>query len=119
MNRIKVNLLAIAFVTSWCVPSYAGIAIIAHPDNDNSISSNQLRKIYLGKTKTFPNGDEVIPLDLPSGDSTRDEFLKTVVKKDESAMNSYWARMLFSSKGKPPKVLDDATSVKKYCCQKP
>ena len=119
MKLFKTVFLSLLLTLGFSLPATAGVALIVNKDNANSLTANQVRKIYLGKTKAFPNGEEVIPLDLPSGDATRADFLKKVVKKDESALNSYWARMLFSSKGKPPKVLDDAASVKEIVANNP
>jgi ABC-type phosphate transport system substrate-binding protein len=91
----------------------AGVAVIVHPDNTNKLDESQVRNIYLGKTKVFPDGSEVLPVEYDTGIPARDVFIKSVLKKDEANLNSYWARMIFSSKGKPPKVLNNPTEMKR------
>ena len=114
MKILKSIFLSLLLMTGFSTPSFAGVAVIVHPDNNNQVNAKQVRKIFLGKTKTFPDGNSVTPLDLASGNNTRDAFIKNVLKKNESALSSHWARMLFSSKGKPPKVMEDATELKAY-----
>lgn len=88
------------------LPSQAGIAIIVNPKNTNAIDINDVRKIFLGKTKVFPNGQEATPLDLLDTSAEKEEFSNEVLRKSTASLNSYWSRMLFSSKGKPPRSLD-------------
>ena len=90
----------------------AGIAVIVHPDNPNTLDASQVRKIFLAKVRSFPDGSEVLPIDQEVGTEARNLFVSEVLKKDEGNLNSYWARMLFSSKGKPPKVINNAAEMK-------
>ncbi|MCP4392683.1 MAG: phosphate ABC transporter substrate-binding protein [Alphaproteobacteria bacterium] len=86
------------------------MAIVVHPSNDSILVKSQLRKIYLGKSQTYPNGAHVIPLDN-SSKGLYDYFLANVLRKNESNLNSYWSRMIFSGKGKPPKQVDGSADV--------
>lgn len=92
---------------------FADVAVIVNPKNNAVVSEVQLRSIYLGKVKTFDNGISVKPLDLALGNDARKVFFANFLHKSEANMNSYWARMLFSSKGRPPEeVANSATAVK-------
>lgn len=108
-------------VLSLGLPSFsaAETVVVVHPDNKNSLDAVIIRKIYLSKNKSFPNGDKVAIFDLPEGNKTRDEFRDKVLRKSASRLSSYWARMLFSSKGKPPKVLSGADEVKDMISSNP
>lgn len=87
------------------VDIHAAVAIIVHVDNYEKINEAQLRNLYLGKMKTFPSGAEAKVLDLTPDNSVREEFTRKVLRRSESNLNAYWARMLFSSQGRPPPML--------------
>ena len=113
MNIIKILLISALLVTGVSVPALAAVVVIVHPDNPNTLDENQVRKIFLGKSRAFPDGMEVLPIDQDVNDPSRAVFVKQILKKDEGNLNSYWARMLFSSKGKPPKVINNPAEMKK------
>ncbi len=87
----------------------AQLAIIVHPESRvNEISLNELVDLFLGKTRYLAKGEQVVPIDQLEGSPTRDEFYKKVIKKTGPQLNSYWSRMIFSGKGRPPySVADD------------
>jgi ABC-type phosphate transport system substrate-binding protein len=111
MNIIKkisvISLLNLGVV----MPGFAEVAVIVNVDNTASIDQTQIRNIFLGKVKTFPNGVSARPVDIAVGDPARAEFIKKVLRKDEANLNAHWARMLFSSKGRPPQEVADADAV--------
>lgn len=104
-------LLAACLLCGVFSPAYASVAVIVHPDNDSTLNERQLRNIYLGKSRVFPNGNEATALDLSEGQARR-QFIAKVLKRSEANLNSYWARMLFSSQGQPPRELDSEKAVK-------
>lgn len=89
----------------------ADIAVITHPDNTNTLDEDQVRNIFLGKTKVFPNGQRVNVFSLKKGHKSRDEFNRSLLHKSESNLNAYWARMIFSSRAKPPTEVGDEQSL--------
>ncbi|HBC55560.1 MAG TPA: phosphate ABC transporter substrate-binding protein, partial [Gammaproteobacteria bacterium] len=86
----------------------ADIAIIAHPGASLAVmDEGQITRIYLGKAKTFPNGDPVKPADQTRNSPSRDEFNQKVLKKNESQLKSYWSKLIFTGKGNPPETVGD------------
>ena len=87
----------------------AGVAVVTSSKSSvSSITKQQVAKIFLGKSKNYPNGSKATPIDQDSG-KTRDKFYTDAVKKSDSQLKSYWARLIFTGKGQPPrKVYDDA-----------
>ena len=63
-----------------------------------------IKKIYLGKSKSFSNGDKVNPINQ-DGTSVADEFNDKVVGKSSSQLNAYWSKLVFTGKGTPPEKL--------------
>ncbi|CAA0106179.1 Uncharacterised protein [BD1-7 clade bacterium] len=118
-NLTYAKLLASAGALLLSVSVQASVAVIVNPENKSSLQEQQVRKIFLGKSKVFPNGVKSVVADLPAGNEVRAEFLEKVIRKSEPNLNSYWSRMLFSSKGKPPRVLDNAEAVKQWVAANP
>lgn len=83
----------------------AELLVIAHADNLEVLNENHVRNLFLGKAKTYPSGMAVNAYDLPLEYPAYKEFVRKVLKRNESNLNAYWARMLFSSQGRPPERL--------------
>lgn len=105
---------SIAAVLLCTVSSFvaAEVAIIVNPQNTDTISKDEIQKIYLAKVKTFPGGKIAIPFDQTEGSETRIEFVSKVIEKDEAQLKSYWSRLIFTGKGVPPKILSNDAEVK-------
>ena len=111
MKKIILLSALLTFVIS--LPVSADIVVVVHPSNpNNALDSVQIRKIFLGKSRAFPNGLEVNPFEQESGNESRDVFIKKVLRKNEGNLNSYWARMIFSNKAMPPISMTNAQEMK-------
>ena len=93
----------------------AGVAVITHPGvKEIGLSKAKLAKIYLGKLKKYSNGKKIKVADLPKDTSAHKKFYKSVVKKSDSAVNRYWAKLKYTGKGKPPKKFSSSADVIKW-----
>lgn len=83
--------------------SSAEISVVVHPDNStDSVTAIQAANIFLGKTRTMPNGKLIIPIDQARDSEVRTSFYKKLVNKNPNQLNAYWARQVFTGKGQPP-----------------
>lgn len=81
----------------------ADVVVIGHPGLAvDSVSANEAKKIWLGKTSTL-GGETLKVADLPKDAPARGDFYSGVVNKNESQLKAYWAKIVFSGKGTPPK----------------
>ena len=111
--RTQLNAMLLCISCVWLsIPALSDIAIIIHPDNTNQLSITKIRKIFLTKTKVFPDGTTAIPIQIENADM-RKQFNRHVLNRSESSINSYWARMLFSSKAKPPAIYGNVEDIKR------
>jgi len=99
--------------------SLAGVAVIVHPSNANVLSEDDISRIFLGKKKSFPDGGEAIPIDQNEGSGVRAAFVSSVLKKNDQQIKAYWAQLLFTGKGTPPKSVGNSSDVKKLVAQNP
>ena len=98
--------------------SHAEIAVIVHPSNSNDIDKTTITKIYMGKTKSFPNGEQAVPINQIESQLT-DEFNNTVLSKSTSQLRAYWSKLIFTGKGSPPKEVNDDKEVLELVASNP
>jgi ABC-type phosphate transport system substrate-binding protein len=108
-----------SLITMTCGSAMAEVAVIVNPSNASTITSDDIAKLYLGKTKKFSNGNNAVPLDRHEGTDIRKSFLEKMVGKDESQMKSYWSRLIFTGKGVPPKVTESDAETKELVSRNP
>ena len=98
----------------------ADIAVVVHPDSGiDSLTQDQVQRIFLGKTKTFPNGQQAVPINQDEGRAIRDDFNEKVCSKDSGQYRAYWSQLIFTGKGTPPKDGGDDAAVKALVAKNP
>lgn len=100
-------------------PAWAGsVNVITGASTPTSaIDEAEIQKIFLGKTKTWPDGSPVEFVVLESGD-VHDNFLKLYVKKNPDQFNTYWKKQVFTGKGKSPKTFGSEAELAAYVAGK-
>lgn len=84
-----------------------------------NLSADQVSKIFLGKSTSFPNREPAYPIDQPQGSAVRDEFYAKVVHKDAAQLAAYWAKIIFTGEGRPPKLVAGDKAVVKIIADNP
>ena len=81
----------------------AGPVVVVGADSPiSALTQSQVRQVFNGQLRQI-QGAAVKPLDLPGGDVTRNLFYRNVTGKTAEQMKSYWARMIFTGRGMPPR----------------
>ena len=106
------NLICSSILLAFSTLASAEVAVIVNPANGDAMTKEDIAKLYLAKTKTFPSGKTAIPVDRTEGSAIRVEFVSKVIDKDENQLKAYWSRLIFTGKGVPPKALDTDAEVK-------
>lgn len=104
---MKKSLLCIALCLTGILQANAEIAIIVHPDNASTFNDDEIKRLFLGKSKSFPSGEKATPLTLADNTVT-DDFNKKVLNKSSSQVKAYWSKLVFTGKGMPPKELSSS-----------
>jgi len=89
------------------------VAVVSAKSPIQSLSKNDLSDIFLGRKIRFPNGQQAIPLDLQVGSASRDEFYSSVVGVSAVQLKAHWSKVIFTGRGKPPKVVADGVELRK------
>lgn len=110
ISRIWFSLLAYCGLLFYGQSASADLAIVVNPNSPiNEMSAEEVADLFLAKASRTAEGVKVIPIDQAESGQSRKEFYERVVKKSPSQLNSYWSRLIFTGKGRPPfAVTDDA-----------
>ena len=89
----------------------AEIAVIVHPSNSDAIDADVVKRLFLGKQSSFASGAQAACFDQTEGSAVVTEFNKKVLDRSASQLKAYWAKLVFTGKGTPPKALPDDAAV--------
>jgi len=117
MKFIKPMLLALMF--AWMPQAFGELAIIVNKSNADNLDADYLQMIFLGKAKGYPSAGKAVPLDLPEDHPIRETFLKNVARKSKAQYTAYWAKLMFTGKGVPPKIVDDEKAMLELVSKNP
>lgn len=90
---------------------HAEVSVVVHPSNSASLDKDTIARIFLGKSRAFPGGAEAVPVAFKEGTAQSDEFSQSVLGKTPKQLKAYWAKMIFTGKGTPPKQMDSASQI--------
>lgn len=114
------SVLAFSVVTLWSHGAEADLAVVVNAENPtDSITIEELVNVFLGRSRQLAGGTKVIPIDQMEGESARIEFYDKVVKKSPSQLNSYWSRLIFAGKGRPPYAVSNDQEVIEFVSANP
>lgn len=117
---LKVSALALLTMPLLSPLTHAEVAVIVSASNSNAnMSDKDIAKLFLGKSKSFPDGSQAIPVDQNAGSAARSSFQDKVLGKSDSQLKSYWSRLIFTGKGTPPKESGDDAAIKSLVASNP
>jgi ABC-type phosphate transport system substrate-binding protein len=105
--------LAIALLFFGLQTASAGVVVIGNRGlGVNSITKAQAANIFLGKMTTWADGTPITVIEHRDGDLAKDQFYNKVVGKTPSQLKAYWAKLVFTGEGVPPKEYAGDNTVK-------
>ncbi|MDH5610895.1 MAG: phosphate ABC transporter substrate-binding protein [Gammaproteobacteria bacterium] len=116
----KLRILTASFVLFISTAACADLAIITHPSSDTGkIDILNVRKLFLGERKSFPNGVHAIPINHVVGSPDRKEFFSSVLNMPESNHTRHWQRKISKGTGHSPTERDSYEAVLKSVANTP
>jgi ABC-type phosphate transport system substrate-binding protein len=92
----------------------ADIKVIANSSvGASSVSSDELKGVFLATKSSLSDGSHVEPVLLKSG-AVHEAFLKDYVGKSDSAFETYFRSLVFTGKGSMPKAFSTDAEVVAY-----
>lgn len=109
MSRLLHLILLGCTALAHCAPAAADLVVIANRDSGvEHLSRDAVVNIFMGRYQKLPSGVTALPVDL-AGDKA--VFYKSLLDKDLPEVQSYWARLVFSGQGSPPRQMDNTEEV--------
>lgn len=80
-----------------------GFVVVVHADNPTpSLDAKTVEQMFFKRLKRWENGALVVPVNLSVSSPVRQAFTRDIHRKDVSAIEKYWQRMIFSNRDVPP-----------------
>ena len=79
--------------------------VVQASNPQQSLTKKEAVNLFMGKSRAFSNGDFALVFDLPRDDPERANFYKALTGLNQSQINSYWSRLMFSGQSMPPQSL--------------
>lgn len=93
-------------------PGYAGVVVIGH-ETLKTMDGKLLRRIYTGRV-VLVKGKSIRPVNLTTGNGSRDIFLRNIIKQSDDDYVAYWIVRRAIGKGTPPLELERDQEVLDY-----
>lgn len=91
------------------MPASAELVVIANPGSGvETLTRDAVVNIFMGRYQKLPSGVTALPVDLADGKAA---FYKALLNKELPEIQSYWARLVFSGQGSPPRQMEDSKEV--------
>lgn len=103
----------------FSVSAFADVAIIVHPSNNSAIDADAVGRIFLGRDKSFADGQQAIPVSLPETEAATTEFNDKILNRSSSQLKAYWSKLVFTGKGSPPKEMSNEAEMIKLIATNP
>ncbi len=117
-NKLSITfLLSLLFILAPTVS--AEVLVITNPSNSAALTESDVKRIFLGKMKSFPGGGTILSVNQSTSSDVRKTFDKAALGKSPSQMKAYWSKLVFSGKGNPPKELASDAEVIKLVAENP
>lgn len=89
--------------------------VVVHASNPaTAVSRAELSAIYMKRTRSWPDGREIVPVDQLNGARVRDRFSRAVHGKSVAYVTRYWQRLIFSGRAVPPRELRSDAAVLEF-----
>lgn len=81
------------------------LVVISNQSSLTYLTKQNIKRIFLNKTDFLPNGKKV---NVAEGMSSKVKriFYRHITNKSQSQLRSYWAKQVFTGKGRPPHRLN-------------
>ncbi|MGK7344709.1 MAG: hypothetical protein ACNS63_02740 [Candidatus Nitrospinota bacterium M3_3B_026] len=98
------------------------IVVVNKGNPVESLTDKELANIFLGKISVWKSGDAILTCDLIEQDASEEEsararFAEEYLGKDLYSIKSYWIKMIFSAKRRPPITMKKAGEVIRFVAE--
>jgi hypothetical protein len=95
------------------------VAVVSSKSPITTLSKNQLLDVFFGKRTSFPDGSPAVPIDQIEGSAARDEFYSRIAGMSPAQVKAFWAKIIFTGRGQPPRTVATSLEAKKLLIANP
>ncbi len=82
---------------------HADIYVIVNTENPiKELNKKQTIDIFMARTQSYSSGLRTYAIDQPNTSELREHFYKSLTGKSVAYVNSYWARLFYTGRKRPP-----------------
>jgi ABC-type phosphate transport system substrate-binding protein len=120
-HRLTGAILALGLAALPCAGAAAPdvVPVVSAKSHVRDLSSVQVADIFLGKTSSFPDGTQAVPIDQSEDSPVREKFYAHFTGKSPAQLKAYWSRIIFTGRGQPPRQVAGSAEAKKLVAQNP
>ena len=89
------------------------VAVVSAKSPITTLGKSEVADIFLGKASPLAQGTRVVPIDQAEGTAARDAFYVKVLGKSPAQLKAYWAKMIFTGRGREPATVSNDMDMKK------
>ena len=121
MKKALLNLVSTLVLSVIASSALAGnIVVIANPQAGvETLTADDVMRIFLAKTKTLPNQKKVIAVAQKEGLPQRQTFDEKMLRKTPNQVKAYWTQLIFTGRGTPPEEFPSDVEIKKRVAENP
>lgn len=109
---LRALLLLLLLAGGTAAEEHPPFRVVVHASNRvTSLSRAELSAIYMKRTRSWPDGREIVPVDRQSASRLRERFSRAVHGKSVAYVTRYWQRLIFSGRAVPPRELRSDAAV--------
>jgi len=95
------------------------VPVVSAKSHVRDLNTDQVADIFLGKTSHFPDGTQALPIDQSEESPAREKFYAQFTGKSPAQLRAYWAKIIFTGRGQPPRQVAGSLEAKKLVAQNP
>ncbi|MEM7350879.1 MAG: hypothetical protein AAF657_08745 [Acidobacteriota bacterium] len=98
----------------------SGFQVVIHTANPvEELEANDVAKMFQQKVRRWEHREKVVPVDLIQISEVRERFTRAIHGKSVTAIESFWQRIIFSGRGKPPEQKQTEAEVLTFVSEHP
>src|SRR5690606_24298345 len=120
-NGVRLLILIGWFLLAGAFPAHAlaqagksFVVIVNEANPIQSIDRQQLEAMFLKRSTFWPDQSVVQPVDLRPDSPLRKQFSRSILRRSEMAVRTYWQQRIFTGRGVPPPELASERDVIAY-----
>ncbi|MFQ3171415.1 MAG: ABC-type phosphate transport system substrate-binding protein [Oleispira sp.] len=95
--------LTLCLVALFSPASQSDVVVVVNIDNPiNQLTKSQVIDLFMGKYIAFPNGMKASTVDMSDASNIKKIFYQQLVGMSLARVNSFWSRIKFTGRAKPP-----------------